>query len=282
MKKNLKKRISLILCALLLSTSFISCSTEDEGLLENETSDKQSSVQPPTGNTDTSQKNDQTEAPTQQSKPNSSVTNQDIEKDRYEAQISYYMELTESLQAELAKLKEETYIDECEYKLKIESLEQTISLLEATIDSLSTVNKQPSVTPNQPTPNYPDYNHVVSKSDFNYTTDGAKITITGYEGKELDVEIPSNIDGLPVTDIGEGAFQNSYVRSVVIPSSVRHINWFAFSGCTCLENITIPSSVLTIDYGAFDYCPKTLTVKCEKGSYAEAYAKSWGMKTEVN
>ena len=281
MKKNLKKRLALIFCALLLSSSFISCSTEPNGDLEGDTSKLQPPVQQQTGNDlDSTQKNEQTEAPSQQIKPSSPTTSQDIEKDKYEAQISYYMELTESLQSELVKLKEEAYIDECEYKLQIESLEETIGLLEATVAALSTGNKQPTTSPDAPSTALPDYDPIVSKSDFKYTLDNGQITITGYNGKSLDVEIPSNIDGFPVTDIGEGAFQNTYVRSVVVPSSVRRIDWFAFSGCTCLESITLPSSVLSIEYGAFDYCPKTMTVKCEKGSYAEAYAKSWGIKTE--
>ena len=110
---------------------------------------------------------------------------------------------------------------------------------------------------------------------------GGTVTITGYTGSMIDVEIPSTIDGLSVTRIGEDAFKNALIRSVTIPSSVREIDWFAFSGCTCLESVTIPSSVLTINYGAFDYCPKSMKVYCEKGSYAEAYAKSWGMITEA-
>ncbi len=282
MKKNLKKSISLIFCALLLSSSLISCSSEPDEPLQDGSQDKQPSIQQQIGNNSSSQKDEQTETPTQQSKPNSSGTSQDIEKDKYEAQISYYMELTESLQTQLVKLKEDAYIDECEYKLKIESLEETIALLEATIDTLSAGTDQPSVTPNKPSTDIPDFDKVVSQSEFKYSTNEGKVTITGYTGKSLDVVIPSNIDGFPVTNIGEGAFQNAYVRSVTIPSSVRHIDWFAFSGCTCLESITIPSSVLSIEYGAFDYCPKTLTVKCDNGSYAEAYAKSWGMRTEIN
>ena len=282
MKKNLKKSLSLIICALLLSSSLISCSSEPDEPLQDGSQDKQPSIQQQTGNNSSSQKDEQTETPTQQSKPNSSGTSQDIEKDKYEAQISYYMELTESLQTQLVKLKEDAYIDECEYKLKIESLEETIALLEATIDTLSAGTDQPSATPNKPSTDIPDFDKVVSQSEFKYSTSDGKVTITGYTGNSLDVVIPSNIDGFPVTDIGEGAFQNAYVRSVTIPSSVRHIDWFAFSGCTCLESITIPSSVLSIEYGAFDYCPKTLTVKCDKGSYAEAYAKSWGMRTEIN
>lgn len=283
MKKNLKKSLAVIFCALLLSSSLISCSSEADGTIENGATDKQTSIQQQTDNSiNSSQKNEQTETPTQESKPNSSASTQDIEKDKYEAQISYYMELTESLQTELVKLKEEAYIDECEYKLQIESLEETIGLLEATVAALSAGNKQPTTTPDSPSTSLPDYDPVVSKSDYKYTLNNGQVTITGYTGKSLDIEIPSNIEGFPVTDIGEGAFQNTYIRSVVIPSCVRRIDWFAFSGCTCLESITIPSSVLSIEYGAFDYCPKTMIVKCDKGSYAEAYAKSWGIKTETD
>ena len=283
MKKNLKSRLVLIFCALLLSSSLISCSSDPDGVLEDSTANNQTTTQQQTGNgLNSTQNSEQTEASTQPSNPAPSTSSQDIEKDKYEAQITYYMELTESLQAQLVKLKEEAYIDECEYKLQIESLEETIGLLEATVAALSVSNKQPSTTPDAPSTALPDYDPVVSQSDYTYTLENGQITITAYKGKELDVEIPSQIDGFPVTVIGEGSFQNAYVRSVVIPSSVRKIDWFAFSGCTCLESISIPSSVLSIEYGAFDYCPKTMTVWCEKDSYAEAYAKSWGMNTELN
>ena len=281
MKKNLKKSISLIFCAILLSSSLASCSSATNEPPSSNPTDRQPSNQIQADNS-ASQKVEQTETPTSPSNPNTSDKNHNIEKDKYEAQITYYMELTESLQAELVKLKETAYIDECEYKLKIESLEETISLLEATIDTLSVGTNPPSVSPDKPSLDPPDFDKVVSQSEFKYTTSDGKVTITGYIGNSLDVVIPSNIDGFPVTDIGEAAFRNAYVRSVVIPSSVRHIGWFTFSGCTCLESITLPSSILSIEYGAFDYCPKSLTVKCDKGSYAEAYAKSWGMRVETN
>ena len=281
MKKNGKKTLVAIFCAILLSSSLISCSQSTDATSKNETANGQPTSQQQSGSMNASQ-NNQTNSASQQTKPNSSETSQSIEKEKYEAQIAYYMELAESLQAQLVKQKEEAYIDECEYKLKIEALQETVSLLEATVNALSTNNKQPSATPDTPTQNQPEYDKVVLQNAFQYSINNGKVTIIGYTGNDIDVVIPSNINGFPVTDIGEGAFQNSYVRSVTIPSSVRHIDWFAFSGCTALQSITIPSSVLSIDYGAFDYCPKTLTVKCEKGSYAEAYAKSWGMKTEIN
>ena len=93
----------------------------------------------------------------------------------------------------------------------------------------------------------------------------------------MDLNIPSAIDGMPVVAIGDEAFKGMQIRSVVIPSGVKEIGWFAFSACTVLESVTLPSSVTSIGYGAFDYCPKSFKVICEKGSYAEAYAISWGM-----
>jgi hypothetical protein len=49
-----------------------------------------------------------------------------------------------------------------------------------------------------------------------------------------------------------------------------------------LSEITIPTSVTDIGYGAFDHCSHSLTIICEKDSYIEAYATSWGIKAEAN
>lgn len=267
MKKTTKRNLTIILCAILLSSSLASCSRtstddtpSDKPTIEQQTFDDLSS-----GNESA------TQAP---SGENVSDVQHDISQDRYEEQIKYYMDLTESLKADLLKLKEETYIDECEYQLQIATLEQTIQNLKDTISALNQEgNKLPTSSDDTPTPD-----KIVAKSAFKYTTEGGQVRITGYNGTDIDVEIPSNIDGLPVTSIGEEAFKNALIRSVVIPSSVRSIDWFAFSGCTCLESVTLPSSVLSVGYGAFDHCPKSMEVVCDKGSYAEAYALSWGMK----
>ncbi len=59
-----------------------------------------------------------------------------------------------------------------------------------------------------------------SSGDFTYQSieGGTTVEITGYSGSGGDVEIPSTIDGLPVTMIGEGAFYyHSGVTSVHDP-----------------------------------------------------------------
>jgi hypothetical protein len=63
-------------------------------------------------------------------------------------------------------------------------------------------------------------------SDFTYgpTEDLKAIIIEKYNGKAQHVLIPATIEGLPVLEIGEGAFyKNETLRSVVIPEGVRVI-----------------------------------------------------------
>ena len=118
---------------------------------------------------------------------------------------------------------------------------------------------------------------ISKKNDFEYTLKDGKAVITKYVANSSTVEIPARIDGYTVYAIGESAFKNSNIQSVTVPNTVRLIDWFAFAGCTSLKSVTIPSSVTLVEYGAFDYCPKSMQIHCEKGSYIEAYALSWGM-----
>ena len=94
--------------------------------------------------------------------------------------------------------------------------------------------------------------------------DGAAIEITGYLGINSVVHIPPQIQGLPVTRIGDLAFagghdgrqgiyrnlRGSEIAAVVIPDSVRHIGDWAFM-FNLLTNIVIPDGVTHIGSGAF-------------------------------
>src|ERR1700733_1696558 len=68
-----------------------------------------------------------------------------------------------------------------------------------------------------------------AKAQFTYTTNNGTITITGYNGTNSAVIIPSTIDGLSVTDIGTNSFQGGALTSVVIPDSVTNIGASAFA-----------------------------------------------------
>jgi len=65
------------------------------------------------------------------------------------------------------------------------------------------------------------------------------------------VNIPSEINGTPVTTIGNAAFRDSSVTSVTIPASVTEIGANAFAGCTNLTSVNYIGdwSNLTIQSG---------------------------------
>ena len=114
-------------------------------------------------------------------------------------------------------------------------------------------------------------------SDFKYIKENGGITITGYIGKQTSIKIPETIEQLPVLKIGEEAFANTKIKSITIPSSCKEIDWFAFYGCYALSSIHIGNEVTTIGYGAFDACSKSLTIHCNRNSYAQKYAQSFGI-----
>jgi hypothetical protein len=88
------------------------------------------------------------------------------------------------------------------------------------------------------------------------TLDNGEISIgnyIGYLSSGSAVTIPDQVNGLPVTSIGNGAFDDIYLTSVTIPASVTDIGINAFS-YTGLGVVTIPNSVTNIEYGAFLGC----------------------------
>ncbi|MBR5615417.1 MAG: leucine-rich repeat domain-containing protein, partial [Clostridia bacterium] len=85
-------------------------------------------------------------------------------------------------------------------------------------------------------------------------TDGTMM-ITGYSGNEETVTVPDEIDGVPVTVIGEGAFaQNPTVEHVILPDSVTTIQREAFASCSNLILVKIPQNLQEIGDYAFSDC----------------------------
>src|ERR1017187_9384191 len=92
-------------------------------------------------------------------------------------------------------------------------------------------------------------------SIYTYSTNAdGSANIVAYAGPPWVVTIPTNINGLTVTSIGQDAFAFHYnLTSVTIPSSVTSIGATAFGG-TSLTSVTIPGSVTSIGGSAFDLC----------------------------
>ncbi len=92
---------------------------------------------------------------------------------------------------------------------------------------------------------------------FSYSvTNENTVIITDYpEGATGEVVILAEIDGKPVTEIGEQAFRGcSGLTSVTIPDSVTEIGGLAFFYCRGLTSVTIGNSVTRMGEWAFSGC----------------------------
>ena len=79
--------------------------------------------------------------------------------------------------------------------------------------------------------------------------------ITGYNGNETNLTIPSVIDGYSVTKIDGAAFCDEFsLTGIIIPEGVTSIGDWAFSGCGGLTEIILPDSITTIGDGVFRSC----------------------------
>lgn len=105
---------------------------------------------------------------------------------------------------------------------------------------------------------YDDEDYEVRENDeYEYYVYTDHIVLTAYLGEDTIVEIPAEIDGLKVTEIGEWAFNiNKDITEVVLPDTVEVIGEYAFAFCDELKSITIPDSVSEIRDDAFSYCKK--------------------------
>lgn len=105
----------------------------------------------------------------------------------------------------------------------------------------------------------------------NKTLDG--YLVSGYNGTDSEVVIPSYYDGYPVTGIMTYAFNgNQIITKVILPDTIEIIEQNAFSNSTICE-INIPESVIIIKDAAFYYCDNLRSITLNKtikniGDYA--------------
>ena len=96
---------------------------------------------------------------------------------------------------------------------------------------------------------------LTGQCQFTFTTNNGVIRITGYTGTNGVVVVPSSTNGYPVVSIGDDAFFNqTFITSITIPTSITNIGFSAFNSCAGLTSITIPNSVSGIGNLAFGFC----------------------------
>lgn len=94
------------------------------------------------------------------------------------------------------------------------------------------------------------------------------------------IEIPEEIDGYPVTEIGDYAFSaygptgaedtsvcGAKLQEIILPKTIRRIGKYAFYGCSQLERMEFYSNISDIGAGAFTGCHRVqqLEVTLVKG-----------------
>ncbi len=92
-------------------------------------------------------------------------------------------------------------------------------------------------------------------TEFRYTAGKDGLTLTAYTGSEANLTIPAEIDGKPVTAIGDECFQGMVcLKRVHVPEGVTRIGDYAFEACSALQRIYFPASLTEIGDGAFSGC----------------------------
>jgi hypothetical protein len=133
------------------------------------------------------------------------------------------------------------------------------------------------------------------KAVFNYYPDNNEVIITGFADEVLqDVIVPNEIEGYPVTGIGDtafflkqikniefpdtlinigtNAFRSNQLTKVIIPNSVNTIGDYAFGFNDELIEVVIPNRNTVIGEGAFYQCSPDLIIYGVPGSSANDYA----------
>ena len=110
--------------------------------------------------------------------------------------------------------------------------------------------------------------------DYSFSFNEEEVTIERYHGSSTEVEVPSEVMGLPVAKLAPYCFKDEwFLQSVILPDSVREIGTKAFAGCPNLSQVRIPSSVKSIGSKAFDH---KVPLAVESGSDSHIWAVANG------
>ncbi len=104
-------------------------------------------------------------------------------------------------------------------------------------------------------------------------------TLLSYSGGMLNLAIPMTINGITIRAIGEGAFANSYIESITLPSTVTTINRQAFENCVNLQYVYAPNvtsvgirsfyGCTSLEYLTDEYFPELQTI--DKYAFVDCY-----------
>lgn len=81
--------------------------------------------------------------------------------------------------------------------------------------------------------------------EFQYKqVDDGTLAVVAYSGDEAVVEIPAEVDGVPVTVVADGVFKgHGEITSLHMPDCVTDLGEFVFDGCENLRQLELPKEL---------------------------------------
>lgn len=94
----------------------------------------------------------------------------------------------------------------------------------------------------------------ITQDGITYYLANGKASIVSVDTTLKTVEIPKEVNGCPVTALGEAFKNNTTLTSVSIPDSITNIEAYAFYKCNNLKTVTFPDNITSIGEYAFYEC----------------------------
>lgn len=103
---------------------------------------------------------------------------------------------------------------------------------------------------------------------FTYNISGGEVAVLQYDGFDDDIAIPSEINGYPVTTIGESFLRCTAIEpnSITLPDTITTIEKSAFNSSEKIKTINIPKNVSRIESFAFTNCTGLTSINVDSNN----------------
>ncbi len=105
-------------------------------------------------------------------------------------------------------------------------------------------------------------NYETEQGSLSYEIAGGTVAVTGYSGRDTELEIPDEMEGCPVVWMGKKAFlSNKMLRKIILPKNLAGIGDWAFAYCGKLESVALPYRQVEMGQGVFKECGRLVRIE---------------------
>ena len=97
--------------------------------------------------------------------------------------------------------------------------------------------------------------NIPSELSFTVDENGVLTKVEGISADNSEVEIPSQVNNIEVTEIGDNVFaNNTYLKKLIVPETVRILGYKFCYGCSNLTEVVLSNKITVIPDYAFEKC----------------------------